>query len=46
MHKLRVGLQNLKNDVQLYHVSNQLKIQNLKTKSVSGDGDGDETKET
>ena len=44
VHKLRIGLQNLKNDVQLYHVSNQLKIQNIKTKSVSVDVD--ETKDT
>ena len=26
VHNLRIGLQNLKNDVQLYHVSNQIKI--------------------
>jgi len=44
IHKLRIGLQNLKNDIQLYHVSNQLKIQNIKTKSVSVDVD--ETKDT
>lgn len=43
VHKLRIGIQNLKNDVQLYHVSNQLKFNNLR-KSISGEGD--ESKET
>ena len=46
VHKLRIGLQNLKNDVQIYHVSNQLKIQNLLNKASSDTTNETESKET
>ncbi len=42
VHNLRIGLQNLRNDIQLYHVSNKLKFQNLKSSVV----DANESKET